>query len=133
MTEQARPKIVPRHVQCAFGDEATSVERLIVVSSDGYRVTLRTVDGKARVATVTDGDAFATALDRRDLTKVRDHPFLMVNARRRLIALAVGPMELPAKMRILANVVRLEDGSAVEIPGDGDGQPSWLLFEADIT
>jgi hypothetical protein len=49
-----------------------------------------------------------------------------------LIALGFGPVELPDKIWIPAGVVRLENGSAVEIPGDGDGQPSWLLFEADF-
>ena len=57
----------------------------------------------------------------------------MVNVQRRLIALAFGPTTLPEQIRMPASVVRLEDGNAVEIPGDGDGQPSWLLFEARIT
>jgi hypothetical protein len=133
MTEHARPKIAPRRVQTAFGDEAANVEPMIVIDAHGDRLTLRTVDGKARVGTVAYADAFATALDRPDLTRIRgEHPFLLVNVRRRLIALAFGPVDLPDKIRMLANVVRLEAGSAVEIPGDGDGQPSWLLFEADV-
>jgi hypothetical protein len=134
MTESARSNIAPRRVETAFGDEAASVEPMIVVDTRGDRATLRTLDGKERAATITDADAFATALGRPDLTKLRsEHPFLMVSVQRRLIALAFGPVELPAKIRMLANVVRLEDGSAVEIPSDDDTQPSWLLFEADIT
>jgi hypothetical protein len=134
MTESARSKIVPRRVQAAFGDEAASVLPMIVVEAAGDRLTLRTLDGTERAATLTEVDAFTTALERADLTRIRgEHPFLMVNLPHRLIALAFGPMELPDQIRMLANVVRLENGSAVEIPGPDDTQPSWLLFEADVT
>ena len=134
MTEQARSKIAPGRVQRAFGDEAAEVKPMIVVESADGRVTLRTLSGEDRGATIVDMTAFTAALDRPDLTRIRGTlPFLLVNARHRLIALAFGPTELPDQIRMLANVVRLEDGSAVEIPGGDDTQPSWLLFEADIT
>jgi len=134
MTEHARSNIAPRRVQAAFGDEAASVEPMIMVDTQGDRATLRMLDGTERAATIAAGDAFAAALQRPDLTKIRgEHPLLMVNVRRRLIALAFGPAEPPDQIRMLASVVRLEEGSAVEIPSADETQPSWLLFEADVT
>jgi hypothetical protein len=133
MTEPTRSYIAPRRVQCAFGDEAAIVEPMIVVDAHDGRATLRTMTGETRTGVIADAAAFTTALARPDLTRSREHPFLLVNVQRRLLALAFGPIELPTKLRMLAHVVRLEAGSAVEIPGDDDLQPSWLLFDAEIT
>jgi hypothetical protein len=133
MTEPTRSYIAPLRVRCAFGEEAATVEPMIVVNTHEGMATLRTMVGEDRIATLSDATAFAAALDRPDLTKIREHPFLLVNVRRQLIALAFGPAQVPNELRVLAHVVRLEDGSAVEIPGDDDTEPSWLLFDAEIT
>jgi hypothetical protein len=132
VTDAARSQIALLRVQRAFGDEAATVEPMIVVNAREGLARLRTMAGEDRTARLSDAAAFAAALDRRDLTRVREHPFLLVNVRRRLIALAFGPKEPPEQIRMLAHIVRLEAGSAVEIPGDDDTQPSWLLFEAEI-
>jgi hypothetical protein len=133
MTERPRSYIAPLRVRCAFGDEAQLVEPMIVVDSTSGRVSLRTLSGDDRVAELVDGSAFTTALDRPDLTRLQGHPFLLVNAGRQLVALAFGPPNMPTELRGRPNIVRLEDGSAVEIPCGDDTQPSWLLFEADIS
>ena len=132
MTERPRAYIAPRRVQVAFGDESASVEPMIVIDHDNGRAALRTVAGEDRFATIVDAEAFAAALQRADLTKVKEHPFLFVNPKRQLIALAFGPPQPPDKIRKLPTVARLEAGSAVEIPAADSTQPSWLLFEAEI-
>jgi len=133
MTEPIRSYIAPLRVRCAFAAEAASVEPMVVVGAHDGRATLRTTSGETRTAVIADAAAFTAALDRSDLTQVREHPFLLVNVRRRLIALAFGPSELPEQIRMLAHIVRLDAGGAVEIPGGDDTQPSWLLFDAEIT
>jgi hypothetical protein len=132
MTEPARSYIAPLRVRCAFGDESSLVEPMIVIDSNGGRATLRTLRGDERVAQLADESAFNAALDRPDLTRLQEHPFLLVNAGRGLVALAFGPQNVPTELSMRANIVRLEDGSAVEIPCGDDAQPSWLLFEAEI-
>jgi len=126
--------IAPRRVIEAFGPGADGSGVAIVLSADELaherRLRLRALDGDEFEVSVVDPIAVASALARDDLTRVREHALLLVNRRRRLIAIAIGPVTPPNQLQVLAHIVQLGPTGAVEIVG-GDGQPSWLLFEID--
>ncbi len=127
MTEP-RKYIAPKRVERAFGPDADAYVA-VIESVVGDRVRVRLDDGEERDVPLRDGAAFVDALARPDISLLHGRPLLLVNIRYELVALAVGPTEAPTRFTVMAHVVRLGEGDAVEIPSRDDTQPSWLLFE----
>ncbi|MBS1838816.1 MAG: hypothetical protein JST64_14070, partial [Actinobacteria bacterium] len=59
------------------------------------------------------------------LCRLHGEPLLLVSTRYRLLAVATGPATSPPRI-VVSIVGRLEDGSIVELVGDGD-QPAWQI------
>lgn len=102
-----------------------------VVGLEGDRTAVALVTGTWVTVTVDD-PRYLAALQRKDLTHYRGRELVvLLNAHYGLVGLAVGPSEVPCRLAVRYSVTRLENGSAVEIPGDGP-QPGWLLFRCAV-
>ena len=123
--------IHPRQVRLAFGeDPQTPATPAKVIRSVGDHVELLGLDGVAVTVTVVDPGAFEAALQRDDLCRLLDRPLALVNERRHVLALAIGPPGPPNRLEVQWGVSILAGGSVVEIPSpDEDVQPAWRLFE----
>lgn len=123
--------IHPRQVRLAFGeDPQTPASPAKVVGLVGDQVELLKLDGVAVTVQVADAEAFDDALHRDDLCRLLDAPLVLMNERRRLLALAIGPPGPPNKLEVQWGVAILQGGSVVEIPSPDEGvQPAWRLFE----
>lgn len=121
------PPIHPIAVRMAFGhdrDHRAIPGTIKGISGDSLRVAL--ADDSWLDVAINNPD-FAQALNRDDLCRQNDELVVLVNAYYGLIGLATGVAEPPSRLEVLYGFCRLENGSAVEIPGTHP-QPSWLLF-----
>ena len=123
---RTRP-IHPTAARRAFGgdpEHPAVAGRIIGVDGPSHIVTF---PGGAAAVDVAD-DAFTAALERKDVCRYGGtFAVVLINLHYGLIALAVGRKRAPKQLEIDAGTVRLEHGSAVEIPRR-KGQPGWLLF-----
>ncbi len=121
--------IAPKRVEVAFGRDAADAYFAVVTSLVGPRLQVRSLRGEEREIVLCDAQAVADALERLDITRFSGRPLLFVNARLRLLAIAIGPEAPPAQIGWFPHAVRLGEHGAVEMLGSDDAQPSWLLFE----
>jgi len=120
--------IHPTAVRMAFGgdlDHQAVTGR--VIGRCGQTLSVQTTAGWAGVE--SDDPGLVDALDRPDVCRHQGEPVVLLNVRYGLLALAVGPA-VPPRRLVVAPAVRLQDGSAVEIPGIPP-QPSWLVFRCE--
>jgi hypothetical protein len=121
--------IHPIAVRQAFGGDAEHpavVGRLIGLDGTSQIVTLP--DSGRAAAVDIDDEAFTAALGRKDVCRYGgSFPLVLLNFHYGLIALAIGRKRAPTQLEVDPSTVRLENGSAVEIPRR-KGQPGWLLF-----
>jgi hypothetical protein len=75
-------------------------------------------------------DRLAAVLRRADVSVVETAPLVLVSEAYGVLGIATGPAEPPAQLRVWANISRLEDGEAVEIPAVDEEQPSLQLLAA---
>jgi hypothetical protein len=111
----------------AFGHD--QIHRAIPGTIKGitaHRLRVALADDSRLEVAIDDPD-FAQALNRDDLCRHNDEPVVLVNSYYGLIGLATGVAEPPSRLEVLYGFCRLENGSAVEIPGTHP-QPGWLLF-----
>ena len=122
----ARP-IHPTAVRHAFGgDPEHPAFPGRIIGNDGDALVISLPTGWATVE--IDDPAFGRALERTDLCRYEGHELVvLLNVHYGLIGLGVGPAVAPRRLHVVYGAVRLENGSAVEIPGT-DTQPGWLLF-----
>ena len=120
-----------RQVRQAFGEDLQPPARPAkVIRLVGDQVELLQLDGVAVTVTVVDLEAFDEGLQRDDLCRLLDMPLALVNERRHLLALAIGPPDPPSRLEVQWGVSILHGGSVVEIPSPDEGvQPAWRLFE----
>ena len=130
-TTTLRP-IHPIEARLAFGgdrDHAAIPGRIVGIDGDAGVVAL--ANGWWVTVAIEDPRYFA-ALQRTDLTRYQGRELVvLVNPHYRLVGLAFGPADVPRRLAVRFGVQRLEDGSAVELPGDGE-QPGWLLFRCEV-
>jgi len=125
---RTRP-IHPTAARRAFGgdpEHPAVVGRIIGV--DGTSQIVALPDSGSAAAVDIEDEAFTAALERKDVCRYGGlFPLVLLNLHYGLIALAVGRKRAPKQLEVDAGTVRLENGSAVEIPRR-KGQPGWLLF-----
>ena len=123
--------IYPRQVGLAFGeDPQTPATPAKVICLVWDQVELLRLDGVAVTVTAVDPEAFEAFLQRDDLCRLLDRPLALVNERRHLLALAIGPPGPPNRLEVQWGVSILDGESVVEIPSPDEGvQPAWRLFE----
>jgi len=93
--------IHPRQVRLAFGEDPhTPASPAKVIGLVGDQVELLKLDGVAATVQVVDSEAFDSALQRDDLCRLLDTPLALVNERRHLLALAIGPPGPPNKLEV---------------------------------
>ncbi len=120
-------RIIPlAQVRRAFLEEAASTRPATLTGVDENVVSIRYLDGTADTITVTDPARLAEVTGRDDLCRLEGEPLLLVSTRYRLLAVATGPASPPPRI-VVSIVGRLEDGSIVELVGDGD-QPAWQIL-----
>lgn len=110
------------------GDPEHPARPGVLATTEAGSASVRLIadSGDAMTVAVTDPERFTETLDRSDLCRLNGDPLVLFNEHRCILAVATGPATAPA--RVTVNwVSRLEDGSVVELLGDGD-QPSWQIF-----
>ncbi|MFN8036131.1 MAG: hypothetical protein U0V73_09385 [Acidimicrobiia bacterium] len=80
---------------------------------------------------VADPARLRAILGRDDLTRLDAGVLVLCSTSYGVLAVATGPARPPARVACAYGVARLEDGAAVECPGDGEDQPSWQLVAID--
>ena len=125
-------RLYPRHVRMAFGgDPAHPFDLGVLLAVDGTTVTLGLLTDEAVYRfVVPEPERLAAVLGRRDLCRLDGRPLVLVNRHYQALGIAVGPPVPPDQLSVCYGVCRIEDGAAVEIPGN-DGQPSWHVFALD--
>jgi hypothetical protein len=102
-----------------------------IVGNDGDRAMVALSDGSWISVGVEDLRCLL-ALQRADVTRYGGRELVvLVNARYGLVGLAIGPPIAPRQLALCHAVARVENGSVVEIPGEGS-QPGWLIFRCQI-
>jgi len=131
----SRDQIQPIHpiaARLAFGkdpDHPAIPGTIIGADADGIVVALR---NGTWVGVASDDPRLSVAFQREDLCRYKGRELVvLVSSHYGLIGLAVGPAEPPRRLAVNYGIVRLENGGAVEIPGESP-QPSWLLFRCDV-
>lgn len=130
-TLQKRRLIHPIEVRRAFG--ADPEHRPVagqILAAHGGRAVVALITG-ARIVVALDDPRDELALRRPDLTRSRGRELVLLNARYGLLGLAIGPESAPTHLEVRYTVSRLQNGSVVEIPGEGC-QPGWLIFRCTI-
>ena len=118
-------------VRAALGPDASPRARPATVTdtaADGV-ANVRFLDGDTSTLSVADSVRLAATLDRPDLCRLRGEPLVLWSAQHGVLAVATGPTAPPNRL-VVTLVSRMEDGSVVELVGDGDDQPSWQVFAA---
>jgi len=128
-TDPRTPVLRHEQVKRALGGDPEHPARpgvLTISEAGSVSVLLLGDSGHAVTVAVTDPERFTETLDRSDLCRLNGDPLVLFNEHRNILAVATGPETAP--VRVTVNwVSRLEDGSVVELLGDGD-QPSWQIF-----
>lgn len=131
-TKRAEPH--PIQVRLAFGGDAEHrPEFAEVVSCEGSKLLLRMLrDAGLRSFAIAESERLKAALERADVCRWQGKGALaVVSLRYRVLAIAVGPAELPQRVEMNYGVVRLENGVAIEMPSGSPDQPSWYVFAAE--
>jgi hypothetical protein len=120
------------HIQArrAFRPGGGSYPGRLISALDGEALVARLSDHVRVVLVVARPDRLAAVLRRADVSVVETAPLVLVSEAYGVIGIATGPAEPPAQLRVWANISRLEDGEAVEIPAVDEEQPSLQLLAA---
>jgi hypothetical protein len=114
----------------AFRPGGGSYPGRLISSLDGEALVARLSDHVRVVLVVARPDRLAAVLRRADVSVVETAPLVLVSEAYGVLGIATGPAEPPAQLRVWANISRLEDGEAVEIPAVDEEQPSLQLLAA---
>jgi hypothetical protein len=118
----------PIQARLAFLTDNTDARPALIRSVEGDRIELRELDGTGTTVSVHRADQLSSVLDRDDLCRVRDQPFVMVNERYGVLAIATGPASPPRQLEILIVCELDADGGVVELLSADAEQPAWQVF-----
>ena len=120
------------HIQArkAFRPGGGSYPGRLISAIDAEALVARLSDHVRVVLVVARPDRLAAVLRRADVSVVETAPLVLVSEAYGVLGIATGPAEPPAQLRVWANISRLEDGEAVEIPAVDEEQPSLQLLAA---
>ncbi len=120
------------HIQArkAFRPGGGSYPGRLISAVAGEALVARLSDHVRVVLVVARPDRLAAVLRRADVSVVETAPLVLVSEAYGVLGIATGPAEPPAQLRVWANISRLEDGEAVEIPAVDEEQPSLQLLAA---
>src|SRR4029453_14777120 len=120
------------HIQArrAFRPGGGSYPGRLISSLDCEALVARLSDHVRVVLVVARPDRLPAGVRRADLLGAERAPLVPVGGASVVLGIAPGPAEPPAQLRVWANISRLEDGEAVEIPAVDEEQPSLQLLAA---
>jgi hypothetical protein len=120
------------HIQArkAFRPGGGSYPGRLISAIDAEALVARLSDHVRVVLVVARPERLAAVLRRADVSVVETAPLVLVSEAYGVLGIATGPAEPPAQLRVWANISRLEDGEAVEIPAVDEEQPSLQLLAA---
>jgi hypothetical protein len=120
------------HIQArrAFRPGGGSYPGRLISAVDAEALVARLSDHVRVVLVVARPDRLAAVLRRADVSVVETAPLVLVSEAYGVLGIATGPVEPPPQLRVWANISRLEDGEAVEIPAVDEEQPSLQLLAA---
>ena len=120
------------HIQArkAFRPGGGSYPGRLISALDGEALVARLSDHVRVVLVVARPERLAAVLRRADISLIETAPLVLVSEAYGVLAIATGPAAPPPQLRVWANISRLEDGEAVEIPAVDEEQPSLQLLAA---
>lgn len=124
-------QVHPIQARLAFLSDNADARPALLRSVDGGRVELCGLDGTTHTVRVHQTDRLKKVLKRDDLCRLRNEPFVMINERYGVLAVATGPPTPPSKLAMLIVCELDDEGGVVELLSGAEDQPSWQMFACD--